>query len=61
MRRLGSGICRADVGVRSFWLGEIGAAPPAWCTGFFEVDLAPYILKALRRGDGGCCNELIRC
>lgn len=46
--------------IRSFWLGEIGAARPDLCPGFFEVDLAPYILKFLRRGDGGCCGELMR-
>ena len=46
--------------VRSFWLGAIEATRPELFPGFFEVDLAPYILKFLRRGDGGCGGELMR-
>ena len=47
--------------VRSFWLGVIEARRPELCPQFFEVDLAPQILKFLRRDDGGCCSELMKC
>jgi hypothetical protein len=38
--------------VRSFWLGVAETSRPELCPGFFEVDLAPCILKFLRRDDG---------
>jgi hypothetical protein len=44
---------------RSFWLGVIETSRPELCPRFFEVDLAPCILKFLRRDDGGCCAELM--
>jgi hypothetical protein len=37
---------------RSFWLGVIETSRPELSPRFFEVDLAPRILKFLRRHDG---------
>jgi hypothetical protein len=51
IRRLGSREFVESMVVRLFWLGEIG---PDLFPGFFQVDLAPYILKFLRR-DGSTC------
>lgn len=39
--------------VRSLCLGVIEAKRSDLCPWFFEVDLAPYILKFVRRHDGG--------
>jgi hypothetical protein len=41
--------------VRSVWLGVLEAKRPELCPGFFEVDLAPFILNFVCRHDGGCC------
>ena len=46
--------------VRSLWLGVIESKRPELWPGFFEVDLAPCILKFLRRDDGGCCGKLMK-
>lgn len=40
--------------VRSVWLGVLEAKRPELCPGFFEVDLAPFILNFMCRHDGGC-------
>lgn len=47
---------------RSVWLGVIELSNPKLCPGFFEVDLAPYLLRPLRRDDGRCgqCDELMK-
>lgn len=46
--------------VRSLCLGQIESKRPELCPRFFEVDLAPCILKFLRRDGGVCCNELTK-
>jgi hypothetical protein len=46
--------------VRSLGLGEIKDKRPELFPRFFEVDLAPCILKFLRRSEGGYCNELMK-
>ena len=46
--------------VRSLLLGVIESKRPELWPGFFEVDLAPYILKLLCRDDGGYCGELMK-
>ena len=45
--------------VRSLWLGVIENKRPDLCPWFFEVDLAPLILRFLCHYTGGCCGELI--
>ena len=45
--------------VRSYWLGLIEDKRPEVCPGFFEVDLAPSILKFFWRDDGGCRGQLM--
>jgi hypothetical protein len=42
--------------LRLFWLGVIEAKRPELCPLFFQVDLAPSILRFLRRPEGGCCG-----
>ena len=42
--------------LRLFWLGVIEAKRPELSPGFFEVDLAPPILRFLCRGEGACCG-----
>ena len=42
--------------LRLFWLGVIEAKRPELSPGFFEVDLAPSVLRILRRRDGACCG-----
>ena len=55
--------------VRSYWLGLIEDKRPELCPGFFEVDLAPRILRRLRpvltfltflwrNDDGECCGYI---
>jgi hypothetical protein len=46
--------------VRSYWLGVIEATRPELCPAFFEVDLAPCILRFLCRDDGVYCSELMK-
>jgi hypothetical protein len=46
--------------VRSFCLGVIESKRPELCPRFFKVDLAPFILKFLRRDGGECCSELMK-
>ena len=46
--------------VRSLCLGQIESKRPELCPRFFEVDLAPCILKFLRRDGGECCGELAK-
>ena len=41
--------------LRLFWLGVIEAKHPELSPRFFQVDLAPFILKFLCRRDGACC------
>ena len=55
----GSGSLLSRCLVRLFWLGEIKEKRPDLCPCFFEVDLAPFLLKFLRRDNGGCCGELM--
>lgn len=45
---------------RSVWLTAIEAKRPELYPRFFQIDLAPCILKFLRRHDGGCCGELMK-
>lgn len=45
--------------VRSLWLGVIENKRPDLCPWFFEVDLAPTILRFLGRYARGCCGELM--
>ena len=42
--------------LRLFWLGVIEAKRPEISPVFFEVDLAPPILRFLCRGEGACCG-----
>ncbi|KAH9993614.1 hypothetical protein BJV77DRAFT_997784 [Russula vinacea] len=44
----------------SLCLGQIESKRPELCPRFFEVDLAPCILKFLRRDGGECCGELAK-
>ena len=49
--------------IRSFWLAVIETTRPELCPRFFELDLAPFILrfiKVLFRNDGGYYGELMR-
>jgi hypothetical protein len=46
--------------VRTIGLMGISDKHPESWPGFFKVDLAPCILKLLRRRDGGYCGELMR-
>ena len=43
-----------------FWLGVIEATRPGSCPLFFQVDLAPPILRFLSRPEGGCCSESMK-
>ena len=43
-----------------FWLGVIEATRPESCPLFFQVDLAPPILRFLVRPEGGCCSRWMR-
>ena len=43
-----------------FWLGVIEATRPGSCPLFFQVDLAPPILRFLGRPEGGCCSESMK-
>lgn len=43
--------------LRLFWLGVIEATRPGLCPLFFQVDLAPPILRFLGRPEGGCYSE----
>ena len=42
--------------LRLFWLGVIEAKRPELSPGFFEVDLAPSILRLLCRPEGAWCG-----
>ena len=42
--------------LRLFWLGVIEAKRPELSPRFFQVDLAPPILRFLRRPEGACCG-----
>lgn len=61
MRKVGFGESVELMFIRSVWLAVIEAKRPELCPGFFEVDLAPFILKFVCRHDGGCrCGELMK-
>jgi hypothetical protein len=42
--------------LRLFWLGVIEAKRPELSPRFFQVDLAPSILRFLRHPEGACCG-----
>ena len=42
--------------LRLFWLGVIEAKRPELSPRFFQVDLAPPILRFLCRPEGACCG-----